>query len=188
MQVIDTKIPEVKIIEPKVFGDSRGFFYESFQDKRYLESGIKASFVQDNFSRSITGVLRGLHYQLKYPQCKLVTVIRGAVLDVAVDIRVGSPTFGEWVGVVLSDENHRQLFIPAGFAHGFCVLSDVVDFAYKCSDYYHPEDEHGILWNDPEINVLWDLPNEIVPVLSAKDLNNKLLKDIPTELLPQWQG
>lgn len=188
MQIIETKIPEVKIIEPKVFGDTRGFFYESFQDKRYFDNGIDANFVQDNFSRSITGVLRGLHYQLKYPQAKLVTVIRGSVLDVAVDIRVGSPTFGEWVGVILNDENHRQLYIPAGFAHGFCVLSDIVDFAYKCSDYYHPEDEHGILWNDSEIGISWDLPQEIVPVLSVKDLQNKLLRDIPHELLPKWHS
>jgi len=188
MKVIDTNLAEVKIIEPKVFGDARGFFYEGFQDKRYCDVGITAKFIQDNFSRSSCGVLRGLHYQLKYPQSKLVCVVRGEVFDVAVDIRVGSPTFGKWFGAILNDTNHRQLYIPAGFAHGFCVLSEAVDFYYKCSEYYHPEDECGILWNDASIGIEWPQLKTGSPLLSDKDMKNKLLNEVPHELLPKFPG
>ena len=149
---------------------------------QYRVAGIGVPFVQDNLPRSTKGVLRGLHYQLKHPQAKLVSVIRGAVFDVAVDIRQGSPTFGKWVGSILSDENRHQLFVPKGFAHGFCVLSDEVDFLYKCSDFYIPGDEYGIRWDDPEIGIDW--PMEDV-VLAAKDLNAPLLKDVQTESLPK---
>lgn len=185
MNVIDTILKGVKIIEPKIFGDSRGFFYESFQDERYREEAdISLTFVQDNFSRSKFGVLRGLHYQLKNPQGKLVSVIRGAVFDVAVDISYGSPTFGKWFGVVLSDENHSQIYIPPGFAHGFCVLSAEADFHYKCTDYYDSNDEFGILWNDEDIGIEW--PKQVLqapPILSAKDKTNPKLADIPKKLI-----
>lgn len=186
MQVSDTFLKGVKVIEPKVFGDSRGFFYESFQELRYLKAGVDTKFVQDNLSRSNAGVLRGLHYQLKFPQDKLVTVIRGEVFDVAVDIRLGSPTFGKWFGVILSDQNHKQLFIPRGFAHGFCVLSETADFNYKCSDYYHPEDEYGIMWNDPKIGIKWPKIDNCEFMLSAKDMQNKMLDEIPVDNLPRF--
>lgn len=188
MKVIETTLAEVKIIEPRVFGDARGFFYESFQDKRYHEAGITTKFVQDNFSRSRVGVLRGLHYQLKHPQAKLVGVVRGEVFDVAVDIRVGSPTFGKWFGAILNDTNNRQMYVPEGFAHGFCVLSEVVDFYYKCSDHYHVEDEQGVLWNDVNVGIEWPLEQVGNPLLSEKDIKNKLLSDIPRDLLPKFPG
>lgn len=188
MKIIDTTIPGVKIIEPRVFGDVRGFFYESFQDKRYHETGITVKFIQDNFSRSRFGVLRGLHYQLKYSQAKLVGVVRGEVFDVAVDIRVGSPTFGKWFGTILNDTNHRQMYIPGGFAHGFCVLSEEVDFYYKCTDYYHSEDEHGILWNDANVGIEWPLAQIGSPLLSEKDMKNSFLNDMPIDLLPKFFG
>lgn len=184
MNIIVTKLDGVKIIEPKVFGDQRGFFFESFQAQRYKENGIGALFVQDNVSRSAYGVLRGLHYQLRYPQGKLVTVTRGEVFDVVVDIRKKSPTFGEWVGVYLNDENHHQLYVPPGFAHGFCVLSEVADFHYKCTEYYHPEDEHGILWNDKALAIDWPQLN-VIPILSEKDSRYKLLSEISDESLPK---
>lgn len=187
MKVTDTKLAGLKIIEPKVFGDSRGFFCESYHDSRYIEAGIDVKFVQDNLSRSNSGVLRGLHYQLQFPQAKLVTVIRGEVFDVAVDIRLGSPTFGKWFGTILNDQNHKQIFIPKGFAHGFCVLSEIADFYYKCSDFYHPEDEYGILWNDPKIGIKWpkmDLQNLS---LSDKDLKNLTLENILSEKLPNYK-
>lgn len=168
MKIIDTNLTGVKIIEPKVFGDSRGFFIESYSLERYQEAGIKLPFAQDNVSRSRYGVLRGLHYQLQHPQGKLVFVTRGEVFDVAVDIRYGSPTFGQWFGVVLSDENHRQLYVPPGYAHGFCVLSEVVDFYYKCTDYYHPLDEQGVIWNDSEIGINWPKLT-VSPIMSSKD-------------------
>jgi dTDP-4-dehydrorhamnose 3,5-epimerase len=183
MQVQHTTLNEVKLITPKAFGDSRGFFFESFQKERYAQLGITVDFVQDNVSRSKYGVLRGLHYQLKFPQAKLVSVIRGAVFDVAVDIRLGSPTFGKWVGAILSDDNHQQLFIPSGFAHGFCVLSDVVDFHYKCSDYYHPDDEHGLLWNDDRIGIVWPKLS-VEPILSSKDTQFSKLHEIVIANLP----
>ncbi|MBS0542583.1 MAG: dTDP-4-dehydrorhamnose 3,5-epimerase, partial [Proteobacteria bacterium] len=156
----------VLIIEPKVFGDSRGFFLETFQVERYREIGITLPFVQDNHSRSQRGVLRGLHFQKTKPQGKLVRVSRGAVYDVAVDIDPASPTFGKHVGVELSDDNHRQMWIPPGYAHGFCVLSEIADFEYKCTELYDPEDEGGLIWSDPDIGISWPCQN---PVLSQKD-------------------
>lgn len=168
MNVIPTSIPDVLIIEPKVFGDARGFFFESFNQAAFMEAtGFNASFVQDNHSRSNKGVLRGLHYQIQQPQGKLVRVVRGAVFDVTVDIRQSSPTFGQWVGVELSEDNRRQLWIPPGFAHGFLVLSDNTEFLYKTTDYYAPQFERCIAWNDPSIGIQWPLDNE--PQLSAKD-------------------
>ncbi|MDP2609842.1 MULTISPECIES: dTDP-4-dehydrorhamnose 3,5-epimerase [unclassified Oceanobacter] len=172
MNVIQTSIDGVVVIEPKVFGDERGFFLETFQDNRYRDmAGINATFVQDNHSRSRKGVLRGLHFQKSKPQGKLVRVIRGSVFDVAVDIRPGSPTFGQWEGVILSEENKRQFWVPPGLAHGFLVLSDAADFEYKCTDYYDPADEGSLIWNDPEVAIEWPL-NELGDVevqLSGKD-------------------
>ena len=176
MNIIKTEIPDVLIIEPKVFGDARGFFYESFNQKVWREkTGIDAVFVQDNHSRSAKNVLRGLHYQIRQPQGKLVRAIRGAVFDVAVDLRRKSPTFGRWVGTELSEENCRQLWIPVGFAHGFLVLSDVAEFLYKTTDYWAPEFERTIIWNDPDLAVAWPLQGE--PVLSAKDARGTAFKD-----------
>ena len=175
MNIIETPIAGVKVIEPKSFGDARGFFLETFSAQRYRDAGIDAVFVQDNHSRSRKGVLRGLHYQLQHPQGKLVSVTRGEVLDIAVDIRVGSPTFGQWYGALLNDENHHQMYIPPGLAHGFVVLSDIVDFIYKCTDYYHPEDEKGLLWNDPAIGVDWQIDEQL---LSEKDRHNKTLAEL----------
>lgn len=168
MKVIPTAIPDVLIIEPKVFGDARGFFFESFNSKVFHQAtGLDVQFVQDNHSRSAKGVLRGLHYQIQQPQGKLVRVVRGAVFDVAVDIRKSSPTFGQWVGVELTEDNHRQLWMPPGLAHGFLVTSDSADFLYKTTDYYAPEFERCIVWNDPTINIRWPFDSE--PQLSAKD-------------------
>lgn len=174
MKVIATKIPDVFLIEPNVFGDTRGFFLESFHANRYTEAGIPGPFVQDNQSRSVKGVLRGLHFQKQYPQGKLVYVIQGSVFDVAVDIRQDSPTFKQWVGVTLTAESHQQFYVPPGFAHGFCVLSEVADFHYKCTDYYYPEDEGSLRWDDPEIGIAWPINQ---PVLSNKDANAPYLKD-----------
>jgi dTDP-4-dehydrorhamnose 3,5-epimerase len=166
--VIQTAIPDVLILEPKVFGDSRGFFFESFNNKDFANfTGLDVNFVQDNHSKSAKGVLRGLHYQLQQAQGKLVRVTQGAVFDVAVDIRKSSPTFGKWVGCELSDINHRQFWVPAGFAHGFFVLSESADFLYKTTDYYDPAHERCIAWNDPSIGIVW--PEGITPLLSAKD-------------------
>jgi dTDP-4-dehydrorhamnose 3,5-epimerase len=168
MKVTRTAIPEVMVLEPKVFGDARGFFLESFNQKVFAEAtGVTANFVQDNHSRSAKGVLRGLHYQLKQPQGKLVRVVRGAVFDVAVDVRRSSPNFGKWVGTELSEDNQRQFWVPAGFAHGFIVLSDSADFLYKTTDYYAPEHERCIAWNDPAIGIGW--PENLAPKLSEKD-------------------
>ncbi len=168
MQVIATDIAEVLILEPKVFGDSRGFFMESFNARGFAElSGADVAFVQDNHSRSARGVLRGLHYQIRQPQGKLVRVVHGRVFDVAVDIRRSSPTFGRWVGAELSEENNRQMWVPAGFAHGFVVLSESADFLYKTTDYYAPEHERAIAWDDPQIGIRWPFEGE--PLLSAKD-------------------
>lgn len=175
MKITITAIPGVLLIRPKVFGDSRGFFLESFHAARYAEAGILGPFVQDNHSRSAKGVLRGLHFQKQYPQGKLVYVTSGTIFDVAVDIRKGSPTFGRWVGAILSAEEHEQFYVPAGFAHGFAVLSDSADFHYKCTDYYHPEDEGSLRWDDPDIGIQWPI-NE--PILSAKDANAAYLKDM----------
>lgn len=176
MQVIATDLPEVMIIEPKVFGDARGFFFESFNARAFAEAtGVDLPFVQDNHSRSAQGVLRGLHYQIQQAQGKLVRVVRGSVFDVAVDVRRSSPNFGRWVGVELSEDNHRQLWVPPGFAHGFLVLSASADFLYKTTDYYAPEHERCVLWNDPAIGIDWPLPGE--PLLSGKDQAGVLLKD-----------
>jgi dTDP-4-dehydrorhamnose 3,5-epimerase len=169
MKVTPTAIADVLIIEPKVFGDARGFFYESFNQKAFNEAtGLNLNFVQDNHSRSAKGVLRGLHYQIQQPQGKLVRAVRGAVFDVAVDIRKASPTFGQWVGVELSEDNCRQLWVPPGFSHGFVVLSESADFLYKTTDYYAPEYERCIAWNDPAIGIEWPFSFP-VPSLSAKD-------------------
>ncbi|MBX5480944.1 MAG: dTDP-4-dehydrorhamnose 3,5-epimerase [Myxococcaceae bacterium] len=183
MNVRPTRIPEVWIVEPKVFGDARGLFLETFQAERYASFGITGPFVQDNLSRSVKGTLRGLHFQEPRPQGKLVYVVRGAVLDVAVDIRRGSPTFGQWVAVELSEENHRQLWVPPGFAHGFCVLSDSADFAYKCTDYYQPQFDAGIRWDDPDLGIDWPVRD---PIISEKDSKLPRLKDAPR--LPNWNG
>ncbi|MBB3102594.1 dTDP-4-dehydrorhamnose 3,5-epimerase [Azomonas macrocytogenes] len=168
MNVIETSIPDVLIIEPKVFGDERGFFYESFNAARFTEAtGIRRDFVQDNHSKSQRGVLRGLHYQISQPQGKLVRVVAGEVFDVAVDLRKTSPTFGRWAGVHLSAQNHRQLWIPEGFAHGFLVLSETAEFLYKTTDYYAPAHERALLWSDPELGIEW--PLQEAPQLSQKD-------------------
>jgi len=172
MKVTPLAIPEVVLIEPKVFGDERGFFFESFNQARFEEAvGKKINFVQDNHSRSVKNVLRGLHYQIQQPQGKLVRVVQGEVFDVAVDLRKSSPTFGQWVGQVLSAENKYQLWIPEGFAHGFAVLSDTAEFLYKTTDYYAPAYECCLLWNDPVLDIQW--PPGIAPVLSAKDTQGK---------------
>lgn len=169
MNATPTAIPDVLVIEPKVFGDARGFFYESFNGKVFDEAvGRHVEFVQDNHSRSAKGVLRGLHYQLTQTQGKLVRVVRGAVFDVAVDIRRSSPTFGQWVGVELTEDNHKQLWVPEGFAHGFLVLSNSADFLYKTTDFYAPTAERCILWDDPALNIAWPL-TDIAPKLSEKD-------------------
>jgi len=180
---LDTKLEGVWIFEPKVFGDSRGFFMETWNKNRYAEAGLEATFVQDNVSRSSKGVLRGLHYQNPNGQGKLVGVLEGEVLDVAVDIRVGSPTFGQSLAVNLSDKNFRQLYIPPGFAHGFCVLSDTAIFAYKCTELYNPAAEGGVLWNDPDLQIAWLADN---PLLSEKDKVHPRLKDIPKDKLPRY--
>ena len=175
MKVTPTAIPDVLIIEPKVFGDARGFFYESFNGRAFDEAvGWHVEFVQDNHSRSSKGVLRGLHYQIQQPQGKLVRVARGAVFDVAVDVRKSSPTFGKWVGVELSEDNHRQLWVPPGFAHGFLVLSETAEFLYKTTDYYAPAFERSIRWDDPELAITWPLSN--APQLSAKDAAGQSLQ------------
>ncbi|WP_224245728.1 dTDP-4-dehydrorhamnose 3,5-epimerase [Hyalangium gracile] len=184
MKVIPTEIPGVLILEPKVFGDERGFFLETFHAKRYADAGIPGPFVQDNYSRSVKGTLRGLHFQEPQPQGKLVQVVAGAVYDVAVDIRKGSPTFGKWVGVELSSENKRQFWVPPGFAHGFCVLSESADFQYKCTALYAPEHERAIIWNDPDLAIPWPISG--APKLSAKDAAAPRLKDAP--VLPVYAG
>ncbi len=182
MNVIHTKIPGVLIFEPKVFGDARGFFMETWNHERYTEAGLPVQFVQDNLSRSAKGVLRGLHYQLPLPQGKLVSVLEGEVFDVAVDIRKGSLTFGKWEGITLSAENKRQFYIPEGFAHGFVVLSEHAMFCYKCTQPYRPQNEVSILWNDPEIGIEWPIAE---PRLSEKDARAQKLSDIDATKLPQ---
>jgi len=181
MKVVETSIPDVLIIEPKVFGDERGFFYESFNAAAFeAATGLKRQFVQDNHSKSQRGVLRGLHYQIQQPQGKLVRVVAGEVFDVAVDLRKSSPSFGRWFGTHLSAQNQRQLWIPEGFAHGFVVLSESAEFLYKTTDYYAPEHERSLLWNDPELGIQW--PFDEAPQLSAKDQAGKLLRE--AELFP----
>ena len=183
MKVTQTKLPGVLVIEPDVFGDARGFFLETFSSKRYEEAGLKLPFVQDNISFSTKGILRGLHFQYPNAQGKLVQVLSGEVFDVAVDIRVASPAFGQWFGEKLSAENHKQMYIPPGFAHGFCVLSDTALFSYKCTDYYNPATEGGIIWNDPDIGIAWPVEN---PQISKKDAGCTPLKNIPKEKLPKY--
>ena len=179
MNVVPTDLPDVLILEPKVFGDERGFFLESFNLRGFGQAtGVKADFVQDNHSRSRRGVLRGLHYQVRQPQGKLVRVVAGEVFDVAVDLRRASPTFGRWTGTRLSAENKRMMWIPAGFAHGFLVLSESADFLYKTTDYYAPEHERCVLWNDPEVGIRWPLEGE--PVLAPKDQAGRPLKEAET--------
>lgn len=181
MNVIETSLAGVRIIEPDVYSDPRGYFLETWQCNRYREAGIDCDFVQDNLSSSQYGVVRGLHYQRENEQAKLVYVLQGSVYDVAVDIRKGSPTFGQWAGVELNADNKRQLYIPEGFAHGFCVTSETVLFAYKCTDVYNPKAEVSIAWNDPAIGIEWPITD---PILSAKDTNARPLAEIPEEYLP----
>ena len=175
MKIIDTKIPDVKLLEPRVFGDERGFFMETFRDEWFKQNIADRTFVQENHSKSAKGVLRGLHYQTENTQGKLVRVVSGAVFDVAVDMRKSSPTFGQWVGEILSEENKRQLWVPEGFAHGFYVLTDEAEFTYKCTDYYNPKAEHSLIWNDETVGIEW--PLEGMPSLSAKDLSGKVLAE-----------
>ena len=169
MNIIQTSIEGVVIVEPRLFRDARGYFFESFSARDFSEKVRAVDFVQDNESRSTCGVLRGLHFQINYPQDKLVRAIRGEVFDVAVDLRPGSKTYGQWYGVLLSEENKKQFFIPKNFAHGFVVLSDYAEFAYKCTDFYHPNDEGGLAWNDPQIGVEWPIPEGMELTLSDKD-------------------
>lgn len=187
MKVIQTPLPGVIVFEPPRHGDSRGFFLETYRTDVLEEAGINVQFVQDNHSRSSQGILRGLHYQLTQPQGKLVRVARGSVFDVAVDVRNGSPTFGQWYGTTLDEDSMRMMYVPPGFAHGFVVLSDIADFIYKCTDYYHPQSEQGILWNDPDIGIEWPVDSGKV-LLSEKDKQNSLLKDQPETLLPLCPG
>ncbi|MGY4565498.1 dTDP-4-dehydrorhamnose 3,5-epimerase [Erwinia sp. TECH1] len=176
MKVTETRVQGVKLIEPKVFGDERGFFLETFQKERYQALlDIDLDFVQDNHSRSSQGVLRGLHFQTSRPQGKLVRVVRGEVFDVAVDIRPDSPTFGQWAGVYLSEENKNQFWVPPGLAHGFVVISEFADFEYKCTDYYDPQHEGCLLWNDPQLNIEWPVAE---PLLSGKDAQGKLFREL----------
>lgn len=175
MKISPTRLPEVLLIEPKVFGDARGFFLESWNERGFAAAGIRARFVQDNHSRSERNVLRGLHYQIRQPQGKLVRVVAGEIFDVAVDIRRSSPDFGRWEGVRLNAESHKMLWIPAGFAHGFCVLSEFAEVLYKATEYYAPEHERCILWNDRELHIDWPLPS--TPTLSAKDTAGTRLRD-----------
>ena len=177
MQFIPTSIPDVIMIQPQIFGDSRGFFMETFRATKFSQAGIPDHFLQDNHSGSQQGTLRGLHYQIRQPQGKLVRAVVGELFDVAVDIRQSSPTFGQWVGEILSAENKRQLWVPPGFAHGFYVLSDWVEITYKATDYYAPEYERSILWDDPEIGIDWPVITDLQPLLSTKDQQGKLLKD-----------
>jgi dTDP-4-dehydrorhamnose 3,5-epimerase len=175
MNVIPTSIPDVKIIEPRVFRDARGFFVETYHARRYHEAGLDAVFVQDNHSRSVRGTLRGLHWQVERPQGKLVRALLGEIYDVAVDIRLDSPTFGQWVGFTLSAENFRQAWIPPGFAHGFCVTSDIAEVEYKCTDFYDPPSERGLIWNDPHVAIEWPIRD---PILSDRDRQHPTLASL----------
>jgi len=177
MEFLPTRLREVILIKPKVFGDQRGFFLESWQQNKFADAGIHAEFVQDNHSRSSQWTLRGLHYQIQNTQGKLVRVTQGSVFDVVVDMRRGSPQFGQWVGVELSDANHHMLWVPPGFAHGFLALSDTVDFLYKVTDVYAPQHERTIRWNDPDVGIEWPLPSGVTPMLAARDANAPGIKD-----------
>jgi dTDP-4-dehydrorhamnose 3,5-epimerase len=179
MQIEETDIPGVLVVSPKVFGDERGFFLESYNKKVFQQAGIEPEFIQDNHSKSTRGVVRGLHYQKKFPQGKLIRVIQGEVLDVIVDIRKGSPTFSRWISILLSAENKKQVWIPGGLAHGFAVISETVELCYKATDYYHPEDEAGIRWNDPQLSINWQVQN---PLLSEKDRQLPLLDEAEEDL------
>lgn len=183
MKIIETKLPGVFVLEPKVFTDDRGYFLETWNSKRYEQAGIPGPFVQDNISFSKKGILRGLHFQYPQSQGKLIQVLSGEVLDVVVDISVDSPTYGEWFDEVLSESNHRQMYVPPGFAHGYCVMSEMALFSYKCTDFYNPETEHGIIWNDPDIGIKWPIDQ---PSLSPKDEAYPRLKDLRPENLPQF--
>ncbi len=183
MQVTPQSFPEVLLVEPKVFRDGRGHFLEIFQARRYPEQGMPAVFVQDNLSHSVRGVIRGLHYQLRFPQGKLVMPLTGEIWDVVVDIRRGSPTFGKWLSLILSADQCRQLYVPPGFAHGFAVVSDAATVLYKCTDFYHPEDEQGIVWDDPDLAIPWPAA---APVLSEKDRECPRLRDKTPEQLPVY--
>lgn len=185
MNVEETTLPGVLLIHPAVFGDERGFFSETYHLARYQEAGVPDPFVQDNHSQSSHGVLRGLHYQIEHPQGKLISVLTGEIFDVAVDIRRGSPTFGSWTGATLSADNHRQLYVPPGFAHGFCVTSDRADVMYKCTDIYFPAGDRGVLWSDPRLGIDWPVAS---PDLSEKDQRLPLLQDIPEADLPVYPG
>lgn len=185
IKTISFSIPGLLLLEPAVFGDERGFFMETWNQARYEEIGIREQFVQDNLSLSRQGVLRGLHFQYPHPQGKLVSVLQGEVFDVAVDIRRGSPTFGQWEGATLSADNKRQFYVPPGFAHGFCVTSDTALFAYKCTEFYHPEAEATLRWDDPELGIDWPCA---APELSAKDSAGMRLRDLPQERLLAYQG
>lgn len=176
MKFTPSKIPDVVIIEPKVFGDQRGFFMETWSTRDFTEAGLDLNFVQDNHSGSTQGILRGLHYQIQNPQGKLVRVVRGEVYDVAVDMRRSSPTYGESVGVILSEQNRRMLWVPPGFAHGFYVTSEHAEFVYKCTDLYAPEHERSLLWNDPDLNIDWPIAADVAPTLSEKDINGTPFK------------
>ena len=184
LEIIKTSLPGVLVVKPRVFVDPRGFFMETYRENVLATAGVREQFVQDNHSRSSRDVLRGLHYQLQNPQAKLCRVSSGEVLDIAVDIRVGSPNFGKWVSVLLSGENHLQLYIPKGFAHGFAVRSETADFLYKCSEYYDASDDRGVLWNDPEIGIDWQTQS---PILSDKDRRNLPLSQIAHDQLPRYQ-
>jgi dTDP-4-dehydrorhamnose 3,5-epimerase len=185
MNIVETRLPGVLVIEPQVHRDARGFFLETYQEQRYQEAGIAGQFVQDNRSHSTKGVLRGLHYQLHHPQGKLISVLYGEVFDVAVDIRVGSPTFAQSVGVHLNADQFKQLYIPPGFAHGFCILSSEVEFIYKCTDYYNGDDERGLQWNDPDVAIKWPIND---PILSDKDIHNPSLQELKNSGdLPNFQ-
>jgi len=183
MNVETTPLAGLLLIKPDIFGDERGFFQETWNLRRYTEAGLDRHFVQDNLSLSRKGILRGLHFQNPHPQGKLVYVLQGEVYDVAVDVRADSPTFGQWYGVTLSAENHHQLFVPEGFAHGFCVTSDMALFAYKCTDFYRPRAEFSVLWNDPDIGIEWPVEN---PELSEKDRNAPRLSDFSLDSLSVW--
>lgn len=183
MQKTELSLPGVWELRPKIFRDARGFFVETYHQKEFANLGITDSFVQDNHSSSVKGTVRGLHYQLQHPQAKLCRVVEGEVLDVAVDIRIGSPHFGRWASVVLSAKEQNQIYIPRGFAHGYLALSEKVQFLYKCSDFYEPKDERGILWNDPQIGISWNIAN---PIVSEKDSRFTTLSQTPREFLPQY--
>jgi dTDP-4-dehydrorhamnose 3,5-epimerase len=185
MKAVSTSLPGVLVVEPQVFGDHRGFFYESYNEAKYAKLGIHANFVQNNVSRSAKGVLRGLHYQWPNPQGKLVSVLEGEVYDVAVDIRRGSPTYGQWAGVMLTAENRRHMWIPAGFAHGFCVLSDFATFTYQCTSLYDPAADASICWNDAALAIDWPISN---PLISAKDAKAPLLAEVPADRLPTYEA